>query len=181
MTTTFDIRRLVASDAAFFKAIRMEMFRQQPREFRYSPEDEESQPLEAIVRRLETDYIVAAFAGDFFAGITGFSHSSGSKLSHKGSLWGMYVRPEMRGSGAGDQLIRAILDHARDLVEMITLTVAANNDPALSLYKSWGFRTYGTEPNSVKLANNDYQDEHLMVLTLPIQTKKLVRVGAAAG
>ena len=80
----------------------------------------------------------------------------------------MYVCPQMRGSGVSDQLMRAILDHATGMVEMIVLTVVTDNLRAIRLYERWGFRIYGTERKSVKLSDNDYLDEHLMARTLRI-------------
>ena len=75
----------------------------------------------------------------------------------------MYVRAGFRGSGAAGTLMAAIMEHARASVESVTLTVTSGNLPAIRLYERWGFRTYGVEPASVKLADGSYLDETLMI------------------
>jgi ribosomal protein S18 acetylase RimI-like enzyme len=160
------IRRLTADDAVIFKEIRQEMLRGQPREFRFAPEDESALPLEDFARRLDNEYVVVAFSRGALVGIGGFSRFAGVKVAHKGLIWGMYVKPEARGSGAADAIMRALLDHAAGCVEQVVLTVVATNPRAIRFYERWGFRAYGRESRSVKLADGDYLDETLMALSL---------------
>ncbi|QGM45067.1 GNAT family N-acetyltransferase [Methylocystis heyeri] len=165
MPAGFSIRRLNAADAGAFKEARQEMFRSQPREFRFAPEDESGLPLEEFARRLGNDYVVAAFGTGGLVGLGGFSCFSGAKVGHKGLIWGMYVKPEARGAGAADAIMRALLDHAAGTVEQVVLTAVASNPRAIRFYERWGFRAYGCEPRSVKLADGDYLDETLMALS----------------
>ena len=44
-------------------------------------------------------------------------------MAHKGVIWGMYVQPSARRGRIGRQLVEAILDLARQRVELIQLTV----------------------------------------------------------
>ena len=76
----------------------------------------------------------------------------------------MYVRPTHRRSGAGRQLVQAIIDHARQTVERLQLSVVSTNQPALRLYQSLGFQQYGLEKNALK-HNGTYSDEILMCLS----------------
>lgn len=163
---SFTLRRLQAADANSFKELRLEMFHEQPREFRFSPADENDMPLEQISRRLNLDYVIGVFNGSSLAGVGGFSRLVGTKLDHKVLLWGMYVRPQMRGSRAADSIMRSLLEHASTVVEIVTLTVVASNPRAVRFYERWGFVPFGTEPRSIKLASGDYLDEHLMALSL---------------
>ncbi len=162
MQNRFSVRRLGQDAAALFTAVRQEMFRDQPREFRFAPTDEKAIPQEQVSQRLDADYVVAAFSGVTFSGIGGFSRFSGAKLSHKGLIWGMYVRPAMRGTGAANALMKALIDHAMTVVESVALTVIASNLRAVRFYERWGFRVYGSETQSVKIGAGDYLDEHLM-------------------
>ena len=98
-------------------------------------------------------------------GTASFTQLSGQKDSHKGVLRAMYVRPTARRSGAGRQLVQAIIHHARQKVEQLHLTVVSTNQPALRLYQSLGFQQYGLERNALK-HNNQYSDEILMSLDL---------------
>jgi ribosomal protein S18 acetylase RimI-like enzyme len=166
MNQNFSIRRLTGEDVELFKQVRQEMLRSQPREFRFAPEDESGAPREYFFRRLENDYVVAAFAQEKMMGVGGLTRFAGVKEKHKGLIWGMYVRPQARGTGAADAVMRALLDHAAGRLEQLTLTVVASNPRAIRFYERWGFRIYGAEPRSVKLAEGDYLDENLMALSL---------------
>jgi RimJ/RimL family protein N-acetyltransferase len=98
-------------------------------------------------------------------GIGGWTRFAGEKLRHKGLLWGMYVRPAARGTGAASAIVHAIEDDARRKVEMLLLTVAAPNERARRLYERHGFAAYGTEPRAVR-AGDAYIDEVLMAKML---------------
>jgi RimJ/RimL family protein N-acetyltransferase len=77
----------------------------------------------------------------------------------------MYVRPGAREAGVGKQLAEAVIDHARQHVELIQLTVVSGNEPARRLYDSLGFIEYGIEKNSLK-QDGRYWDEVLMAKPL---------------
>jgi len=57
----------------------------------------------------------------------------------------MYVRPDARGTGIGRRLVEAVLDLARQRVELIQLAVVQDNEQARRLYASLGFLEYGLE------------------------------------
>ncbi len=69
----------------------------------------------------------------------GFKQETGPKDSHKGFVWGFYVRPEYRQQAIGSALIREIIQAAREVVEQLTLTVVEENEAAISLYTRFGF------------------------------------------
>jgi ribosomal protein S18 acetylase RimI-like enzyme len=87
------------------------------------------------------------------------------KLRHKGVLWGMYVRPEARGTGLAAALVQQVVAHAQTLVEQVCLTVVASNVAARRLYSAAGFEEYGLERRGLKVGS-EYYDEVLMVLPL---------------
>jgi GNAT superfamily N-acetyltransferase len=159
------VRRLGAEDAEAFHALRVEGFTRHPLVFRYSPGDETALSTEQVRARLAGEYVVGAFVDGALSGIGGFSRFAGDKLRHKGLLWGMYVRDEARGLGLGDGIVQAIVEHARGEVEMLLLTVVADNARAIRLYERWGFEPYGTEPRAVKDGAR-YLDELLMAKPL---------------
>jgi RimJ/RimL family protein N-acetyltransferase len=88
-----------------------------------------------------------------------------AKLRHKGILWGMYVRPDGRGTGLAAALVQRVIQHARALVEEICLTVVSSNAAAYRLYSAAGFEQYGLERRALKVGN-EYHDEVLMALPL---------------
>jgi ribosomal protein S18 acetylase RimI-like enzyme len=115
--------------------------------------------------RLGSSAVFGAFRGAELLGIAGFAVRNGIKEAHKGLLWGMYVRPDARKAGVGRQLVEAVIDFARQRVELLQLSVVSDNDPARLLYARLGFIEYGVEKNSLK-QNGCYYDEILMALDL---------------
>lgn len=165
------IRQLVPNDAAAFRALRLDGFARHPLEFRYTPDDETATTLADTEGRLGRDFVVGAFASDgTLAGIGGLSRFIGAKLRHKALLWGMYVHPSARGQGLGESMVASLLVHARSIgVEIVQLTVMADNTSARRLYERCGFETYGIEPAAVTVRDHDtirYLDERLMLLRL---------------
>lgn len=156
------MRRLLAPDAAAYHRLRLDGFTRQPREFRVAPEDERALKPEDVAGRLERAVVAGAFRGHELVGIAGLTRFEGAKLCHRALLWGMYVRPDARGAGIGDGLMRWLMAEARAQgIEQVILTVAAENPGARRLYERWGFAVYGTEPRAIKLADG-YMDELLM-------------------
>ncbi|HEX8243925.1 MAG TPA: GNAT family N-acetyltransferase [Longimicrobium sp.] len=159
------VRRLRAEDAEAYRALRIEGFATHPLEFRYSPDDEAAQSPADVERRLAESFVVGAWLRDELVGIGGWTRFTGEKLRHKGLLWGMYVRPAARGTGAADAIVRALVADAEREVELLLLTVAAHNQRARRLYARWGFAEYGTEPHAVRVGDR-YIDEVLMAKQL---------------
>lgn len=89
------------------------------------------------------------------------------KSSHRAELWGMYVIPQCRGQGVGQQLIQELITRAEQIsgLEQIHLGVVTSNDSAVALYKKMRFETYGTDPRVLKVGEQVY-DEFLMVRRL---------------
>jgi RimJ/RimL family protein N-acetyltransferase len=162
METDVRVRRLGTADAAAYRALRMEGFATHPLEFRYSPDDEAAQSPADVERRLAESFVVGAYLAGELVGIGGWTRYAGEKLRHRGLLWGMYVRPAARGTGAADAIVRAIVEDAAREVELLLLTVAAHNQRARRLYARWGFAEYGVEPHAVRIGDG-YVDEVLMV------------------
>jgi ribosomal protein S18 acetylase RimI-like enzyme len=124
-------------------------------------------PIEEIRRRLAAAPMIAAFEGDAIAGMAGIYLDHRMKQRHRAHAWGVYVAPEARGRGVGRLLMSAVIEAARTLpaVDLLQLTVATHAKEALALYRSLGFRIYGTEERALKI-DGEYVDEHYMVLDL---------------
>lgn len=159
------IRQLTTSDAASFWELRLEGLRLNPEAFGSTYDFEKDQPLERYTGWLTNSTVLGAYQNSQLIGTASFTQLSGRKDSHKGLLRAMYVRPAARRFGAGRQLVQAIIEHARQKVEQLQLTVVSTNQPALRLYQSLGFQQYGLEKNALK-HNGLYSDEILMSLDL---------------
>ena len=110
-----------------------------------------------------------AFRGSDLVGVAGFQALTRQKERHKGVLWGMYVQPAARGTGAARRLVEAVIAHARSEVELIQLAVVSSNEPAQRLYAAMGFSEYGLEERALKLGEQ-YFDDVLMVRFLSAPT-----------
>jgi RimJ/RimL family protein N-acetyltransferase len=126
---------------------------------------EDAKPLAWFCDRLCNSTVFGAFRSADLIGIAGFVIREGEKERHKGLLWGMYVRPDSRNAGIGRQLLEAVIDYARDHVELIQLSVVSGNEGARRLYACLGFVEYGVEKDSLK-QDGRYFDEILMALDL---------------
>lgn len=157
------IRRLGSADAAAYRALRLDGLERHPEAFGASWEDEAARQLAWFAERLEANAVFGAWEAGALAGTAGLLVPTTPKLRHKGTLWGMYVRPDARRSGLGAALLAAVLDHARGAVEEVGLTVGAANAAARRLYEAAGFTAYGVEPRALKVAGQ-YHDEVLMTL-----------------
>ena len=163
--SSIQIRQLIRTEAESFRELRLEGLRLNPEAFGSTYDFEKDQPLERYTGWLTNSAVFGAFQNSQLIGTASFTQLSGLKDSHKGLLRAMYVRPAARRSGAGRQLVQAIIELARQKVEQVQLSVVSTNQPALRLYQSLGFRQYGLEKNALK-HNNQYSDEILMSLDL---------------
>jgi RimJ/RimL family protein N-acetyltransferase len=167
------VRRLKADDVADYRELRLEGLKRHPEAFGSSWEDESAKPVSWWAERLETSMVLGGWIDDSpLLGVAGLHLQTAAKLRHKGILWGMYVRPQARGSELAASLVQRVIEQARPLVEEINLTVVASNATAHRLYSAAGFQQYGLERRALKVGDT-YYDEVLMAL--PIREPRVVK------
>ena len=82
---------------------------------------------------------------------------------------GISLAKDFRGEGIGALLLKLIIDEAiKNLtgLEIISLSVFANNVAGIAMYRKFGFIEYGSLPKGVKL-DDTYVDRLLMYKTVP--------------
>lgn len=84
-------------------------------------------------------YYYLAYAGSKLAGYMGLQIFSG-----EGYVTNIAILPEFRRKGAAKSLLKKALENK---MEFITLEVRESNFPAISLYKSFGFKEVGVRPD----------------------------------
>lgn len=158
------LRLLVPADAPAFRALRLRGLREHPEAFTSSFEEDERQPLEATVRRLDSgrESFWGAFEQGELCGIAGLQRQPRAKSRHKATIVGMYVAPEQAGKGLGQALLAAALDAARaEGLGLLVLTVTEGNAAAQRLYERTGFRSFGVEPGAIRVGPRRYAKNHM--------------------
>jgi len=159
---TLTLHRFTSADVETYLAVRHEGLRADAPAFRIAIADDEAQGRAVWRERLDRDYVVGVESNGRILGIGGFARIAGVKTQHKGLIWGMYVRPEGRGMGAANEIMDALLDHAKDHVRQVQLTVVAANARAVAFYERHGFARYGVEPAAIRMEDGSFADEALM-------------------
>jgi ribosomal protein S18 acetylase RimI-like enzyme len=139
----FEIRRLALADAADYREIRLAALKDAPEAFSSRYEIEAARPEEASASRLETSDVHAAYREGRIVGMAGVAPRSNPVQPRCAFLWGVYVRPEMRGFGIASRMLDAALETALERFDEIALDVAVGNLAALALYEKFGFARRG--------------------------------------
>jgi ribosomal protein S18 acetylase RimI-like enzyme len=162
--TDLDVRPLTISDAAQWRALRLEALRTYPIAFASAYEEALEQDLSVRIPTPDGPGVLfGAFVGGALSGSAGLHVWPGMKQRHKAELWGMYVAPSLHRRGVGAALLRAVIDHARTRVAVVQLTVLRANSAAKALYSQFGFVSYGIEKRALRHQGVDHDDE-LMAL-----------------
>lgn len=165
------VRRLTSADLDAFQVLRLRGLRESPEAFGSTYEEEVDRPLETVAARLggdEDSAVFGAFGDDgALVGMGGVHREGKRKARHRAGIWGMYVVPEARGRGLGRAILQALVDHARTLegVGRLELGVEATNAAARALYQSFGFTTYGVQPDAYRAEGRSW-DTELMTMAL---------------
>ena len=154
-----DIRLLTEADWMAFRDIRLAGLRDAPTAFGSSVELEQAFDDARFRRMLRDNFVFAAVRDGAMIGVVAWRAGGTPKLAHVGSIWGMYVAPAERGRGTGEALLRALVDHARQSVEALKLSVTVDNGSAERLYGRCGFTPYGVEPMALKVGERYYDTE----------------------
>ncbi|MEP6791286.1 MAG: GNAT family N-acetyltransferase [Ramlibacter sp.] len=165
-----DIRRLIASDAADYRVLRLRALREHPQAFTSSFEEVQQQPPEVMQQRLENpgQKVWGAFDSQRLCGYVGLDRETRAKNRHKACVAGMYVEPEQAGRGTGRALLEALLQEARrDGLELLVLTVTEGNSGAIQLYERCGFKSFGVEPGAIKVDGHAYSKNHMYLHLTP--------------
>ena len=165
MKNNYQIRSLELNDWTQFRLLRLEALQQHPEAFGASLEEEFLLTDEMFREGYSKSEIFGAFSKDneTLVGCAGFFIYSSLKMQHRGCLFSMYTKEDYRNQGIADALIKKVIEHAKKRVIQLHLTVVTTNKAAIRLYEKNGFRIYGTEPQSLKISDQFY-DEHFMVI-----------------
>ena len=163
---SLDLRRLTAADARAWRTLRVEAFDLHPREYRSTAAEEAAMDIAVLETILARHIVLGLFDGETLVGTGVLSLETRAKLAHKGEIRGVYVRAAHRGGGAGERLLKALIEAAQGKVETVHLTVSEGNGPALRLYTRLGFTPWAFEPRALRLEDGTFVDEVAMARRL---------------
>jgi L-phenylalanine/L-methionine N-acetyltransferase len=88
--------------------------------------------------------LVAVVDGEV-VGMIGLHVFSRPRINHRGEI-GMMVRDDWQGKGVGKAMMQAVIDLADKWLNLarIELNVFTDNEPAIALYRKFGFEIEGT-------------------------------------
>ena len=159
------IRLLTQNDWAIWKALRLEALQDSPESFGSSFEEESKRSYINFQEDLHKNDIFGVFIHGNLVASTGFYPMRLNKKKHRGFIFAVYTKPEHRKKGIANRLIEHVIIHAKSRVIQLDLTCSTNNTAAIKMYQKNGFKICGTEPRSLKIGDQFF-DEHLMILDL---------------
>lgn len=159
------VQLLGPSDAAAYRALRLDALERHPSAFRTSFDEEADLSLAEFAARLEAHAIFGGFWDGALCGLAGLEIPQARNKRHRGVLFGVYVCPDRRRAGLGADLVGAVIEHARTRVDQLHAAVVTTAAPARALYRKLGFLPYGLEPRGLKVGDA-YFDQELLVLGL---------------
>jgi GNAT superfamily N-acetyltransferase len=149
------VDRLQPSDAARYRELMLQAYELAADAFTSTAEERAQEPESFWVKRISDPFdlsvVLGAFDDDVLVGTVALEFSARPRTQHKALVIGMYTTPSARGKGVGRALLKAIIEHARTrkCLLMLILTVTEGNEPAVKLYRSVGFETFGVEPMAI--------------------------------
>jgi RimJ/RimL family protein N-acetyltransferase len=160
------VRQLTVADVGAYRALRLAALADTPEAFGDSIEDARLRPpayWHDLLNGLPDRVFFGAFAGGRMVGSMNIVRQKGEKQCHKCMLYGVYVAPEGRGTGASQALMDAVIAaaHAMGILQ-IGLGVGVRNEAAKRFYQRAGFAAYGTERRAL-IVDGVFVDETMMV------------------
>lgn len=163
-----EIRLLTPEDAECYVEHRRRALRDEPLAFTASPEDDVASSVDAVrdlLARTPDSVVFGAFS-ETLVGSVGIYRDQHLKAGHKAHIWGMYVEPPSRRYGIARALLEAAVGYARALggVSLVHLSVSETARAAKGLYTGFGFRVWGSEPDSLRYDGQSAAEDHMVLV-----------------
>ncbi|WP_408903208.1 GNAT family N-acetyltransferase [Methylobacterium radiotolerans] len=163
MDPRYEIRRLVPSDAAAHRRLRLEAIASTPLTFAEEFDRAYARSVADHGAALAADGETATFGAFLGEDLVGMASVTPKRppCAHIAKLSSVFVGRDHRQAGVAAALVAYAEAAARALgATRITLAVATHNDPARRLYERLGYGVYGIEPGAM-LLDGVFVDEEL--------------------
>lgn len=163
-----EVTEFALSDWEIYKRLRLEAVKELPHAFGTSYREELNVTESDWKRRLGLNMLCAK-KDDKIVGMVGAVIEKEEKKGHVAKIISLYVPPEARKLGAGDALIKTMIEKLQKtgVIQKIVLEVSVDQKPAIALYKKYGFHVTGFLENAYQIDGKSY-DMYMMTLFLPI-------------
>ncbi len=162
------VLRLLPSHAMAYRTLMLQAYAEHPEAFTSSAAERAALLLawwEARLSPADTagEVVFGAMLDSQLIGAAGLSFEKREKARHKANLFGMVVNAAAQGRGLGQQLVNAVLAHARAQpgLRLVQLTVTEGNLAAENLYLRCGFVRFGVEPMAVRVDKGYVDKVHM--------------------
>jgi ribosomal protein S18 acetylase RimI-like enzyme len=166
MSAGTSIKKLTSSESGIYRALMLRGYSEHDTAFTSTFEERAGKPVDWWTKRLQdpTSVTLGAFdVGDSLIGTVRLEAYQRQRERHKIQLNAMYVMKDNAGEGVGRRLLDDALAEARKLngIELMNLTVTADNLAAVRLYSKLGFQTFGREAKAVKVSHGYLDKLHM--------------------
>ena len=150
ITTPICVRDFKIDELDAFLVIRRQALATNPEAFGDTIEKmdarEKSFEQDRFLANVERDdqLLIGAFENERCVAMTGLFHNSEPGYEGRGTIWGVFVRPEYRGRRLGERMIEAVFSRARTWkwLDEIVLFVKTDNHHAIRLYERLGMKIF---------------------------------------
>lgn len=161
-----DVRPLGEEDWQEFRAIRLEALSESPEAFAAKLTEEEGYPEEFWKLRLQRSTRLVAETGSDKVGVVSIGEGKGEDGS-VAEIFGLWVRPDARGTGVATKLVEAGADRAReDGRTHVAYWVGTDNGRAVAFASGMGFRPTDFRRPMRVVSDDDGEEEIAMILPL---------------
>jgi ribosomal protein S18 acetylase RimI-like enzyme len=164
------IRQLSGLDSNSYYRLRLMGLELHPEAFGTGAEDfkkaTDDQVKALLDKSSKDDFVLGAFHDAELVGVIGFKREYKHSVSHKGTIWGLFVTPKQQRRGIAKGLLKRLVGTVSENVEIDYIRAIVTVDSgAVSVFKSLGFSQYGLELRGIRTGTN-YFDQSYVRLNL---------------
>lgn len=160
------VRALSEDEWPTYKKLRLESLQSDPDAFVARATEEEGYDDERWRSRIRRSRRLVATRESADIGVASIGEARSEESAEEGvaELFGMWVRPEARGTGVAWALVSAAADHARQMGHQhLQLWVWSDNGRAIGFYSSFGFR-----PTDERRPMTNHPEVEEVAMALPL-------------